>query len=342
MSSPSPTAPSATISRPIRSALGTAVVVIAATAWITYDTRSSSGELRKTVKHLSAELASVQSVLELLRLERGSQGLGATAIIEQIQHWAPLLQSAKTPATEASGIKGKLHAAIAAVTVLGTEAAPRFEQALTASHDDEVRKWLLRACVAANPESGKQLTVALVRGTRHSPSARMRFIAADELLAQDKALCGEVLHDILLLESHQGITRPVPPGLENDYSAMIKGQQFPAFYNFISRFVVTEHADIEAVLLMILGRAEHDLMTYKECIRLLGARGSMRAVPRIEELYEHPPGIQLDPFLQIKCLDALAQIRGKDACEFFHKAARTASMEIVRKKLQHLIKLHCQ
>ena len=61
----------------------------------------------------------------------------------------------------------------------------------------------------------------------------------------------QLLHrNIFLWHQPQGSFR-----LENAISA---------FFQFIHRLVATNHPDTEQVLLMILGRAEHDRMTYQE------------------------------------------------------------------------------
>ena len=64
------------------------------------------------------------------------------------------------------------------------------------------------------------------------------------------------------------------------------------------------------MLLMILGRQNHDINTYREVIRELAKLKSQDAVKRIKELYARPPGMEIRPLFKVDCLQADGTVLG--------------------------------
>ncbi len=296
------------VARPRRSGL-LAIALLVAVAGASWFALSRIGTLERRiddlsaqVSHLDATIGEATATLKLIRLEADSKGKGIDAILDQLRAWSPELAKASTPDPRARWIENRLGEALDAIAAIGPSAYDPIVAALTAeskrkSPDDELRKWLLRAAARADEARGEQLYVDVLRGTRLQPSPRLRFLAYDDLAKLDKPLAADTLAQILQVESAQGITRQVPPELAKDYERVIGTNQFPQFFNFIGRFARSGHPDVENILLMLLGRHEHDRMTYQECIKELGDLHSKAALKRIEELYDDPPGREYQPDL---------------------------------------------
>ncbi len=316
-----------------------ALVAAAASSWNLAETRRIGVELARTQE----ELAGLARTARLIRLEGQSEGRGIGAVLEQIRFWAPQLATSSTPHPAAMRIEQSLWDAVDVIEALGSGAFGSVVAALESpeSQDDETRKWMLRAALRADPAQAKALVASVVRGTRLNPSPRLRFLAADELLGIDNAFAGDVLSQVLQVESAQGVTRTAPPGLAPEYERVIGTNAFPEFFNFIERFVRSKHGDVPTVLQMILGRTEHDRMTYQECIRWLGELGVRDALPRIKELYATPPRGEFNPLFLNACLQAIADIDGTGACAFFREELRRVDIPVVSTKLQDLLKQHC-
>lgn len=316
-----------------------ALAAAAASSWNLAETRRLGGELANA----RLELEQLARTARLIRLEGKSEGRGIGAILEQIRFWAPQLATSATPHPAAIRIEESLWDAVDVVEAIGPGAFGAIVAALESpdSQDDETRKWMLRAALRTDPAQAKALTASVVRGTRLNPSSRLRFLAADELLGLDNAFAGDVLSQVLQIESAQGVTRTVPPGLAPEYERVIGTNAFPDFFNFIERFVRSKHKDVPTVLQMILGRTEHDRMTYQECIRWLGELRVRDALPRIKELYTTPPRGEFNPLFLNVCLQAIADIDGPGACAFFREELRRVDIPVVSTKLQDLLKQHC-
>ncbi|MBK8976515.1 MAG: hypothetical protein IPM29_11410 [Planctomycetes bacterium] len=305
-------------------------------------------ELRGELAATRARLERVEEQLRLARLEARSTGQGPAALIEQIAHWAPDLQSSATPEPQLREIRARLDDILEAVGALGPDAFDAFVARLATGAtagdqqlDDETRKWILKAAVRADRARGLPLLAEVVRGNRFAPSARLRFFAADELRELDRELAGQALRQVLQVESAAGLTRQPPPGLAPEYERHIGTERFPEFYNLIYRYVACGDPDCAATLQMILGRAEHDRLTYQECIRHLGQLRCRDAVPRIQELYHELPRREFAPLFQTTCLQAVADILGAEACPWLQDELRNADVEIVANKLRELIKQLC-
>jgi len=65
-----------------------------------------------------------------------------------------------------------------------------------------------------------------------------------------------------------------------------------------------------------------------------------KAVKAIKKLFEHPPA-NYNPMFRHHCLDALANIQGAAACDYFRKILRDEQRQIVITKLNDLIKRYC-
>lgn len=300
---------------------------------------SQLGEMRSEIDRLSDEVHSSGDVIHLMRMERGSEGLGVQAVIAQIRFWAPKLQLSSTMHAEVEGLRHILDEANRAIAAIGVEAFAPLAAALAKETNDELRKALMRACHAADPRQGELLLERVLRATHYSPSARLRFIACDQLLEVNRPRAAQALADILKTESAMGIERALDSRSGGaTYLNPMGARAFPQFFNLINRFANSGHEDIEAVLLMILGREKHDLNTYRECIRELARLGSHGAVKRIKALCLRAPGLEIRPLFKNACLQALADILGKDAEPFFQETLRTAQHETVIIKLQSLIK----
>ncbi|MFO1052714.1 MAG: hypothetical protein U1F36_10915 [Planctomycetota bacterium] len=311
----------------------------ATTAWL----GSKLGALGREVGRLTEETAQIRRIATLMRLEDKSQGRGIGAILEQIEHYGPMLASAGTPSPTANFIVERLEEALTAVEVLGRDAFGRIQAELeqNSTLDNETRTWLLRAGIRADRPAGLDLAAQLARGIRMSPDPATRLAAARELVSQDKEMAGGVLRQILDIESSRGVTRQPPPELAKDYERAIPSNVGSQFCNFITLFAQTRHPDVEVVLRQILGRKEHDMLTYQECIVELGRLKSKDAVPAIKELYANPPGNQFNPMFLNHCVQAIADIDGADACEWMREQLKTQDVPLVQARLQDLVKQLC-
>jgi hypothetical protein len=334
-----PPPPALSARAPVIAATAAALIAGLGAWW----TASRIAGLEARIVGLVEDVVALQRTARLIRIEGQSQGRGIGAVIEQIEFWAPQLSTSATSHPAAVRIEASLGECLDAIGALGEDAFGPLLAALEspAPRDDETRKWLLRGLLRASSGDGRGLLAAVLRGTRLAPTPRLRFFAADELLRLDKDFAGEVLAQILQVESSQGISRQVPPALAPEYERVIGTNAFPEFFNLIERFVQSGHPQTAQVLQMILGRQEHDRMTYQECIRALGRLGARDALPRIKELYSRPPHGEFNPLFLNVCLQAIAEIEGPGACEFLRAELRRVDIPVVSTKLQELLKDHC-
>ena len=301
------------------------------------------GNIERQLTVLTEANHELTQAMQLYRYERGSKGLGVQALLDQMRHWAPMLQNASTPAATVPTIEKRMHEILDAMVALGPDAFAAVQQALlqTDTHQDELAKWLLRAAQRVDPARAEELLVRVIQRDQITVSPRLRMIAADQLIALDKERAGAVLRQILRQESHTGL---VPSRLSVDQADVIPAgmaQATPEFFNFIDRYVSTGDPEVEATLLMILGRPEHDTLTVQSTVKALGALRAKAAVDRIQQLFEKPVGAVDNPLFRNHCLEALAQIQGKEACAFFDAALTKEQNALVANKLKDLIKRHC-
>jgi hypothetical protein len=291
-------------------------------------------------------LQQVERAIQLYRFEQTSNaGLGIEALLEKLGHWAPQLDSAMTPAAELPLVEGRIRELLEAVRGLGPSAGPEIERRYHAAGGDELRKWLLRAALAADPPRGKELLVRTLRALEFKASQRLREFAADALLEIDRPAAGTVLRDILGYESSVGIDeRRIPREyLERFPEALFAhAGGSPGFFNFIPRYVASGDPAREETLIMLLSRQGHDLLTVQECVKQLGAMRSRAAAPKIQQLYDSPPEITQNPIFQRHCLDAIAECLGKDACDWLAEKQRAERNELLAAKLTELRQRLCR
>jgi len=300
---------------------------------------------------MSTRIGKVEQAVQLYRFEQSiEQGLGMTALVEQIRHWAPLLGSASTPIIAIPKIKQRLDDVYSAMLAIDQKEAMdrliREFESCEPGAEDEIALWILRGMTRIDAPRSSDFIGRVIEGFDFRVSSRLRLMAADVLLLVDTDHAGERLHRVLERESHRGLSLDrVPPDLRSRITNGA-GQipSYPGFFNFVSRYVMTGHKDIEATLMMILGRKEHDLTTVQACVKELGAMKSNLALEQIQKLFEVPPNHSDNPIFRNHCLDAISKIfgPGNKACSYFQNALRHEQSGLVQNKLKGLIKTHCQ
>lgn len=336
MTEPQPPARTGKSHVPALLATGLSIAALGAVAW-------THVRVADRLAAVEARLEAVDQRLNLIRLEMDVKGKGVGALIEQIEVWAPELASGSTPAPTWQKVEQRLREVLDAAEALGPTAFDAFVGALEGGSDGhgvETRRWLLRAATRADPERGLALLSRVVRGTALDPSSRLRAMAADDLIELDREHAGRILAQILQYESHNGVQRQPPPGLAPEFERVIGTNRFPDFVHLIDKYVGTGHPEREKVLQMLLGRAEHDQITYQKCIEHLGELGVEEAVPRIQQLYDNPPG-RFAPLFQMHCASAVAKIQGARACDWLKQKLLETDQQALAGRLQQLIKQHC-
>lgn len=301
--------------------------------------------LRKEVTSLRRQSDQVKFAVDLLRYEATSQyeGKGFNALLDHLTYWAPQLQESNAGTLEFFKIEERVENLVEVMSQL-PGVFPQIDATLRdggvaaedPATDDEIRKWLLRAGHAADPDKGKLLYTDLVRADKIDVSSRLRRIAVNALFEIDKKLTGEILHKILTNENARGIQRP---GAQ--LGPTRRGRQ-PQFYNFIEYYVASEHPDINRTLMQILDRPEHDLLTLQACTKFLGQRKVRPAVGRLKAMFwdQHTPhaGKVPNPLFRMKILNAIVKIEGSDAKEFLKEVDRKEGDTSIRNRLDQLRK----
>jgi hypothetical protein len=327
--------------------LATGLCVAIAGLAMFLDLRGQLARSRDETRRLADRLGAVEQTLQLLRFEQQSKtGLGITALLEQLRHWAPQLAMATTTQAQLPAIQGHVNAILEAFHAIGPSALPQlldeFRKVQPGS-DEEIQKWLLRAMREVDLARAKDVLADCVRGLEVTVSPGIRLFAASELIGVDRELAGEVLRRILQTESYRGIdVHRMDPQVRAKYpNAAQQLPPFSGFWNFVQLFVATKHPDVEQTLLGLIERsAEHDLLTLQECVKSLGELRSRDAVKAIENLFEAPPR-GYTPMFRNHCLDALASILGREACPYFQSALQRETLDTVRTKLADLINRDC-
>ena len=313
------------------------------------DLRRHQAEIERDGAAAAATAARCERLLTLMRFEQlGKDGLGMAALLGQIREFAPVYVAPTTTAPERDAILARLQSVVRAMQAIDRDDAwsalqRAFSATTPAAANDETVRWILYGMVEVDADRAKPLLVELVRGLQHPCTPNTRLFAADRLIDMDQALAGETLHGILEYESASGINKMRMPAALTDRfpNATLTIEPFPGFYLFVQRYFRTEHADRESVLLMILGRQEHDLVTVQECVRLLGEMRSRQAVGALQRLFDRPPGLQENSIFRRHCLDALVAILGEESCAFLQEKLRQEQDQLVQAKLVDLIKRHC-
>lgn len=327
---------SAPRARPI-AALAVCCLAVAI-AYLGYSVHASDRRVTAELAAVRASNERLEQAVQLLRLEAQTDFSGPRAVVEQISRFAPELASTVTAAPAAQEIRERLELALTSARELGPAAFDALEAAFAAEDEPEARRWLMLACLRADPTRGKQLCADVLRATRHGPDPQTRVRAADALIEVDRELAGEVLATVLRVETAIIHGRPVPAQTAKLYESFVRSSRMPSYFNLIGKLVEAGHPELEAILLEIISRDGYDRMTYQSCVKELATLDSQQAVRRIEKLFERPPFGFVDPLFQNTCLQALADIQGADARPFFERMLTEPQHELVEGKLQALLK----
>ena len=288
----------------------------------------------------------LERAVQLFRFERGSKGLGATALIEQLRFYAPLLDLSTTPQREIALIQERVDDILSALDDIGSDAFEPLHGEFKKSEpgkDDELIRWLLLAMSRVNAARGKDLLAACLRGFEVPVTSRIRVIAAERLLELDRPRTGSILAEILAYESAAGIdsTRMSAEIQARYVAAKIQPPPMRMLFNLVDILVRSGAPGLEDHLIMAASRQGQDRMTVQACVRHLGELKAPRAVKVLKKLFDTPPELIINPIFQNHCLDAIAQIEGRGACDYFRELLRAKPDERVQAKLQQLIKTHC-
>jgi hypothetical protein len=280
-------------------------------------------------------LDEVHGEVTRIRLEQRAEALGPAGLLAKLRVYAPLVTSARTPEPDFAAAKREIDSILRAFAAIGQDAwkpvTDRLRQ-LDADKDYDEARYLVRAAMRIDPEAGKGIAKEVLTGQRLS-SPKMRWDAARMLTDADKPLAQQLLRHIVSTESSRGVNPDRTGTPVTDIAAMSTS----GFHNFIGLYVRTEDPALEDTLLMVMGRAEHDLITVQECVKVLGERHCERAVAAIEKAYREPPNRVENPLFQMHCVTSLQQIQGPAARPFLEEALRTATTDTVAKHCRFLL-----
>jgi hypothetical protein len=291
------------------------------------------GEVRAGMDEVLGEVTRV-------RLEQKAEHKGVRGLLETLAVYAPVLTKASTSDPIYESTLAEMKAVLRAFATIGEDAWQPIAERIAALDPqqsyDECR-WLLEAAVAADQRRGVDLVRKVTLGL-DKPHPRLRHAAADILVRADIQLAQATLRQILLTESARGVNldrAQAYGGAIPDQAALSSN----AFFNFVGRYAQTKDEQCDETLLMVMSRAEHDLMTIQECIDALGRRRCAPAVEPIQRVFANVPGNQYNPLFRNHCLEALAAIQGDAARPFFEQALTGEQDPTVKKRLEHLLGL---
>src|SRR5690606_41664404 len=98
------------------------VLAVAATVATWLNVRRTHRETERRIADLAQAQQRLERAVHLFRLERGSKGLGVTAPLEQLRHWAPLLQLSTTPQHQLPAIQERADDILLALEDHGADA----------------------------------------------------------------------------------------------------------------------------------------------------------------------------------------------------------------------------
>jgi hypothetical protein len=302
--------------------------------------RRDVAAVRDMSERAQRELQAINGEITRFRIEQRSEGRGINALLEKLRAYAPELSSAQVAKPQYEFAKQEMASILRAMASLGPEAFGPIQLRFTSLRpqtDFDEMSWLLEAGLRVDPAAGKLLAQKVLQGYHKDvpTSPRLRWFAADQLLAIDRPLAGRLLREILSYESSRGINRERAGAY--GVTASISAELSTGFENLVSRYVRSEDPNIDDTLIMMLGHAEHDLPTIQDCVKALGARKCAKADQDIERLYEHPPVISDNPIFRNICLEALAQIRGKAGIPWFEEKLKDAPNELLANKLRKIL-----
>lgn len=323
---------------PLRVLLPAAILgALVAVVWSRWTMRQEVHQLQEQFRSAEQTLERVLAEVTRMRIEQRAEGRGVHALLEKLRAYAPVLANARTAAPEHEFARREIDAVLRAIDSLDGDAYPVIHDALlqTPTADFEQCKWLLEAAVRADRERGLELVQKILQGYHADVpvTPRLRWYAADLLLEHDQPRAQRLLRDIMTYESVHGID----PGRAPAAGIPVTGSAAASsgFHNFVARYLHSEDPQREDTLIMVLGRAEHDLITVQECVKALGALKARKAVKAIERVYRNPPAITENPLFLNHCVDALVDIQGRDACAWLTEELKRVTNEMVANRLRH-------
>lgn len=297
------------------------------------------GEQRARLEASERLLEELLGEVTRLRIEQSVDGMGAPALLEKLQTYAPLMSDARATEPDYQNAKKEIVAILRAFEALGKDAAwapvmARLESADPREDFDEV-KWLLEIAVRLDLSAGKQLVKDVMLGLR-MPNPRLRWFACRIMTQRDIQLARQLMRQILMTESSRGINTdraatynmPIP-----DKAAYA----VTGFNNFVTRYLETDDPKTEDTLMQLLLRVEHDQVTIQECVKELGRRECKRASKLIKKLYDNPPLAQQNPLFFGHVIDAVATIDGRDSIEWLESKLPTAATDVVAARIQNAL-----
>lgn len=307
-----------------------------------YQSTRAERALRAQSERLDASEQLLQQLLgevTRLRIEQSVDGMGAAALLEKLQAYAPLMSDARATEPDYQNAKKEIVAILRAFEALGKDAAwgpvtKRLAEADPRKDFDEV-KWLLEVAVRLDLSAGKQIVKEVMLGVR-LPNPRLRWFACRVMTERDIQLARQLMRQILLTESSRGVNTDRAAS----YNMLIPDKAAYAvtgFNNFVSRYLQTDDPKTEDTLMQLLLRVEHDQITIQECVKELGRRKCARAVKLIKKLYDNPPLAQQNPLFFGHVIDAIATIEGRDAIEWLESKLPTAATDVVAARIQNAL-----
>ncbi|MBL9079854.1 MAG: hypothetical protein JNL08_20315 [Planctomycetes bacterium] len=302
------------------------------------DLRTEVAELRRQNAANDAVLQQVLGEVTRIRVEQRADALGPEGLLKKLRTYAPLVASARVPEPDYLFARRELDAILTAFAALGNDAWKPVTDRLTeldGEKDYDEARYLLRAAMRIDARAGAEIVKNVLAGAR-LPSPRLRWDAANILIEMDRPLAQRLLRHIMTTESSRG-ANPDRRGDPDVPSPAMAATTATGFHNFVALYVKSDDPKLEETLLMVLGRAEHDVVTIQECIKVLGERRCERAVPVIEKLYRQPPGQVQNPLFLNHCLTALHLILGPKARPFLEEALRSAPSDLVTNHCKFLL-----
>ncbi len=324
-----------TATRPSRALPATIVALLAVNLGaMTWLVRESHGMRTETNTRMTA----VERTLRLLRMELTTplEGKGFLALMEHLEFWAPWLGKAKPGTSDRFFVDERVDEIVETMSFL-PDAYAQIEAAFLSVNanagdstaGDEVRRFLLIAAHAADPQKGVDLLARVLEHKDLEISLHLRRFAASELFQADKARAGAIIHELLMAAIKRGA-----PGRPGGQSGDLHRQQV---FNYIDDYVASGHADIEKTLIKFLQTTEyHTPITIQRCVEALGRMKSRAAVSRIKTLFwqQAPvPGQIPNPIFRRKCMMAVVEAIGAEAVPFLKEIDRRESDTGIRARL---------
>ena len=307
-------------------------------AWQQWQARVALDALGTAAAANQKVLDEMYAEVTRLRIEQSAGTKGPQALLDKLKVYAPLLNNSRITEPDYQSARKEMEAILRAFATLGTDAwkpvSDRLDKCTPEVEYDEI-KWLLEATARIDRDAAKKLVQEVLLG-RKFPSPRLRWFAAELLTRIDQTLAQNLLRQILLTESSRG----VDPARIAQYGGGIPDKaalSATGFNNFVQWYLRTGDPRMDEVLQQVIARTEHDAITVQDCVKALGARKVAAAVPQIEKLYLNPPNQQENPIFLNYCLEALAEIQGKECKPFLEAALAKSPHEAITRRIQDLL-----